>query len=319
MRTQPEAIVTCALTGAVHTPSMSPALPVTAQDMIEQGRQAVAARAAVLHLHARDPRDGRPDPSPATYATFVPALHAETDAVINITTGGSTRMTLDERLAAAAQFEPELASLNLGSMNFVFSGPAHKERQWQYSWERDYLLASEDVTFSNTFRQIESTMRQLGGCGTKFEFECYDVGHLYTLAHFAERGVVEPPFYVQMVLGVLGGIGPGLDHLLHLVHTADRLLGDDYYLSAFGAGRHQIPVATQSLLLGGNVRVGLEDSLFIGRGELAPDNASQVSKISVIAEHLGRRPATPAEVRTMLKLKGRENTRIDRIAQHADR
>ncbi len=311
MRTTPRVIVTCALTGAVHTPSMSPALPITAQDLITHGRDAVAAGAAVLHLHARNPYDGRPDPSPSTYDTFVPALAEQTDAIINITTGGSTRMSIDERLAAAKHYEPELASLNLGSMNFVFSGAAAKERNWQYPWEREYLLASEDVIFSNTFRQIEATMRELGqGCGTRFEFECYDVGHLYTLDHFVSKGLVEPPFFIQTVLGVVGGIGPDLDNLLHLVRTADRLFGDDYYLSAFGAGRHQIPVATQSLLLGGNMRVGLEDNLFIGPGKLADSNAEQVRKAVSIIDALGRQVATPAETRALLHLKGRDNTRI---------
>lgn len=310
MRKSPRVIVTCALTGAVHTPSMSPALPFTPQEMIEQGSAAVQAGAAVLHLHARDPEDGRPDPRPETFAEFLPQL-VDTGAVLNITTGGSTAMTIEDRLAAALRFQPELASLNLGSMNFVFSGPAHKEQEWKYPWERQHLLNSEDVIFSNTFRQIEKTVQQLGdGCGARFEFECYDVGHLYTLAHFANRGVVQPPYFLQVILGVLGGIGPDLGHLLHLVQTADRLFGEDYYLSAFGAGRHQLPVATQSLLLGGNVRVGLEDSLYIGRGELAPDNASQVTKVAEIIAHLGLQLASPDEVRGLLDLKGQENTKI---------
>lgn len=268
MRHSPRVIVSCALTGGIHTPSMSAGLPVTAQEMIEQGIGAVESGAAILHLHARDPTDGRPDPRPETYKPFVTELHEKTDAILNITTGGSTRMSVDDRLAAAKHFQPELASLNLGSMNFVYSGAAKRDFDWQYPWEREYLLQSEDTIFSNTFRKIESTLQMLGKeAGTKFEFECYDVGHLYTLAHFADRGLVEPPFFVQTVLGVLGGIGPDLDNLLYLVRTADRLFGDDYYLSAFGAGKNQIPVVTQSMLLGGNVRVGLEDNLFIGKGK----------------------------------------------------
>jgi uncharacterized protein (DUF849 family) len=318
MRRTPHVIVTCALTGAVHTPSMSPALPVTAADMVSQGLDAVAAGAAILHLHARNPSDGRPDPDPATYEAFVPALAASTDAVINITTGGSTRMTIEDRLAAAARFEPELASLNLGSMNFVFSGAARKTTRWQHAWELEYLLGSEDVIFSNTFRQIEATIRRLGeGAGTRFEFEAYDVGHLYTLAHFADLGLVEPPFFVQGILGVLGGIGPDLDNLVHMVSVADRLFGEDYLLSAFGAGRHQVPAATQSLLLGGNVRVGLEDSLFICRGELAKDNASQVSKIVSVIKALGLEVATPAQARDLLGLKGKDSTRIGHHAGRA--
>lgn len=308
----PQIIVTCALTGGVHTPSLSPALPFTPEEMIRQGQDAVAAGAAVLHLHARDPENGRPDPRPEAYDLFVPELFATTDAIINITTGGSTAMTLEQRLAAARHYEPELASLNLGSMNFVYSGPAKKEREWRFDWERDYLLNSEDVIFSNTYRQIESTMRELGAVGTRFEFEAYDVGHLYTLRYFADQGIVEPPFLIQAVLGVVGGIGPWVAHLQHMVATADRLFGDDYYLSAFAAGRHQIPVGTQSLLLGGNVRVGLEDNLYLGPGRLAPDNASQVAKIVRITRELDLAIATPDEARAMLKLKGRENTRIPR-------
>ena len=303
-------IVTCALTGGVHTPTLSSALPWTSEEMIRQGKDAVEAGSSVLHLHARDPKDGRPDPRPSVYRPFVEALHDQTDAIINITTGGSTSMSLDERLAAALHFEPELASLNLGSMNFVFSGPAKKPREWKFDWERDHMLNSEDVIFSNTFRQIETTMRALGDRGTRFEFECYDVGHLYTLKHFADQGVVQAPFLIQMVLGVQGGIGADLDNLLHLVRIADKLFGNDYVLSAFGAGRHQVPVAAQSLLLGGNVRVGLEDNLYLARGKMAPDNASQVQKVSTLIDYFGLTSASPAEVRSRLQLKGKANTRF---------
>ncbi|WP_285182891.1 3-keto-5-aminohexanoate cleavage protein [Rhodococcus sp. MEB032] len=313
MRHSPRVIVSCALTGGIHTPSMSAGLPVTAQEMIEQGIGAVESGAAILHLHARDPADGRPDPRPETYKPFVTELHEKTDAILNITTGGSTRMSVDDRLAAAKHFQPELASLNLGSMNFVYSGAAKRDFDWQYPWEREYLLQSEDTIFSNTFRQIESTLQMLGKeAGTKFEFECYDVGHLYTLAYFADRGLVEPPFFVQTVLGVLGGIGPDLDNLLYLVRTADRLFGDDYYLSAFGAGKNQIPVVTQSMLLGGNVRVGLEDNLFIGKGEMAPNNAAQVDLAVSIMQNLGLQLATPDEVRNLLGLKGKASTKFGR-------
>lgn len=314
MRTTPHVIITCALTGAVHTPSLSPALPITASDMISQGIAAVEAGAAILHLHARDGRNGMPDPSPEAFGRFLPDLAEATDAVLNITTGGSTRMSMAERLAAARRFEPELASLNLGSMNFVFSGAARRDREWTHSWEKPYLEASEDIIFSNTFTQIAHTLEELSALGTRFEFECYDVGHLYTLAHFAERGLVTPPYFIQFVIGVLGGIGPRLEHVLHLVHTADALFGDDYYLSAFGAGRHQIPVVTQSMLLGGNARVGLEDSLFLGKGQLAPDNASQVRKAVSIAKELGLSIATPAQARTILQLKGAGSTRIGSVA-----
>lgn len=296
-------IVSCALTGAVHTPSMSDALPITPDDITKQGLEAVEAGASVLHLHARDPKTGAPTPSAEIFAQFLPQL-AASGAVLNITTGGSTRMTWEERLESALRFEPELASLNLGSMNFVFSGAARKPRAWLFAWERDYLLGSEDVIFANTFTQIERTLRTLGARGTRFEFECYDVGHLYTLAHFLERGLVKPPLLIQCVLGVLGGIGADPANLHHMATIADKLFGDEHYLSAFAAGRHQMPTAIQVAALGGHVRVGLEDSLFIGPGQLAASNAEQVKQIVMNAARLGRTIASPDQVREMLHLKG---------------
>lgn len=305
MKPNPALIVSCAVTGGVHTPSMSEALPVTPAQIIQQGLDAVAAGASILHLHARDPQTGQPTANADVFAEFLPAL-AASGAVINITTGGSTRMTWAERLEAPLRFEPELASLNMGSMNFVFSGPAHRDREWRYEWERPYLLGSENVIFSNTFTQIERTLRELGeGKGTRFEFECYDVGHLYTLAHFLDRGLVRPPFLIQCVLGVLGGIGAHPSHLTHMAETADRLFGEDHYLSAFAAGRAQLPFATQIAALGGHIRVGLEDNLYIGPGQLASSNAEQVARAVDIAAHLGRSVATPAQVRDLLALKGR--------------
>jgi uncharacterized protein (DUF849 family) len=289
---------------------MSDALPVTADDMVRQGTDAVAAGASILHVHARDPRTGQPTPDPDVYAQFLPAL-AQTDAVINITTGGSTRMTLDDRLAAALRFQPELASLNMGSMNFVFSAPAGRYQRWKFDWERDYLLGSEDVIFANTFRQIGRTLGELGqGCGTRFEFECYDLGHLYTLAHFLDRGLVEPPMLVQCIFGVLGGMGADHENLSHMVAIADKLFGDDYMLSAFAAGRHQMDFVTHAALHGGHIRVGLEDSLYLRRGQLADSNADQVAKAARLLTELGREIATPAEAREMLKLKGRDAVAI---------
>ena len=298
-----QTIISCALTGSVHTPTMSPHLPVTPRQIIDQGLEAVEAGAAVLHLHARDPETGRPTASAAVFDQFVPELRAS-GAVINITTGGSTRMTWEERLEAARHLSPELASLNMGSMNFVFSGPAHREREWKFDWERDYLLGSEDIVFANTFAQIERTLRVLGGTGTRFEFECYDVGHLYTLAHFLDRGLVQTPLLVQCILGVLGGIGADPDNLSHMHATAEKLFGDQYYLSAFAAGRHQTAFITQSALLGGHVRVGLEDNLYLERGRLAASNAEQVRKAARILDELGRPAATPDQARSLLKLKG---------------
>jgi uncharacterized protein (DUF849 family) len=307
MRSSRKVIVSCALTGSVHTPTMSDALPISAHQMIEQGLDAVEAGAAILHLHARDPATGRPTPSPDVYGEFLPALKERSDAVINITTGGSTRMTMDDRLSAALKFQPELASLNMGSMNFVFSGAARRYQNWKHEWELDYVLGSEDVIFSNTFSQIARTLNELGrGAGTRFEFECYDVGHLYTLAHFVDRGLVETPMLIQGIFGVLGGIGADHENLSHMVTIADKLFGDDYLLSAFAAGRHQMGFVTHAALHGGHIRVGLEDNLYLGRGELATSNADQVRKAVRILTELDREIATPSEARQMLKLKGHD-------------
>lgn len=310
MKRSSKTIISCALTGSIHTPSMSPALPVTAAEMEKQGKDAVAAGAAILHLHARAPEDGRPSADPEVYRPFVSALSRDTDAVINITTGGALTMTVQERLAAALEFAPELASLNMGSINFNFAPAADKPREWRHDWELPYLRNSSSAVFANTFAQIETTLEALGAHGTRFEFECYDVGHLYSLAHVVDRGLVEPPFFIQSVFGVLGGIGPDVENLAHMVSIADKLFGEDYYLSAFGAGRHQMTFATTSALMGGNVRVGLEDSLYINRGELAKDNAEQVAKVARVLTELGHDIATPDEARQMLRLKGRDTLTV---------
>jgi uncharacterized protein (DUF849 family) len=311
MKRASKTIISCALTGSIHTPSMSPGLPVTADEMVEQGTAAVEAGAAILHLHARRPEDGRPTADPDVYRPFVKALALDTDAVINITTGGAVTMTVEERLAAAMLFEPELASLNMGSINFNFAGAADRPREWRYDWEEPYLAASRGLVFANTFMQIEATLQVLGKeRGTRFEFECYDVGHLYNLAHVVERGLAEPPFFVQAIFGIVGGIGADLDNLTHMVSIADKLFGDDYCLSAFGAGRHQLPFATASALLGGNVRVGLEDNLYLNRGELAANNAQQVAKVARVLTELGHDIATPDEARQLLELKGRDTLKV---------
>jgi uncharacterized protein (DUF849 family) len=311
MKRSHKTIISCVLTGSIHTPSLSPALPVTAEEMILQGTDAVRAGAAILHLHARDPLDGRPTPDPQVYRPFVTELAQNTDAVINITTGGAITMTMEERLEAAITFEPELASLNMGSINFNFSGIAGKERTWRHDWEKPYVLASRGTIFANSFTQIETTLERLGkDRGIRFEFECYDVGHLYNLAHVVEQGLAEPPFFIQTIFGVLGGIGPDIENLAHMVSIADKLFGDDYYLSAFGAGRHQMPFATASALLGGNVRVGLEDNLYLDRGRLASSNAEQVGKVARLLRELGHDLATPDEARQMLKLKGRDTLKL---------
>lgn len=303
-----KAIITCAITGAVHTPTMSPALPITPDEIVQSALAAAAAGASVIHLHARDPKNGKPTPDPKVFMQFLPRIKEQCDAVLNITTGGSTRMTLEERLAAPLVARPELCSLNLGSMNFVFSQMARKYQTWKHAWEKDYVEGSENVIFRNTFQDIEQILLSLGEeHGARFEFECYDVGHLYALADFADRGIAKPPFFVQMIFGVRGGIGADSAHLTHMKWTADRLFGEDYVFSVMAAGKHQMPFATQSATMGGSVRVGLEDSLFIGRHTLADSNAQQVKKIRAVIEELGFEIAAPSDVRHMLALKGASN------------
>ncbi|TSD59530.1 3-keto-5-aminohexanoate cleavage protein [Variovorax sp. KBS0712] len=298
-------IITCAVTGAIHTPTMSPHLPLTPEAIAQQAIDAAKAGAAILHLHARNPEDGRPSADPELFAKFLGPIRDATDAVINITSGGSTKMTLEERLAPPLRFKPEMASLNMGSMNFSIHPVASKIKAWKHPWEQAYVEGTEDIIFRNTFRDIRHILRELGdGCGTRFEFECYDVGHLYNLAHFVDAGLVKPPFFIQTIFGILGGIGPDPQCVTFMRDSANRLFGDDYQWSVLAAGRHQMPLLTQAAVMGANVRVGLEDSLYLGRGELAPDNASQVSKIRRILAELGLEVATPDEARAMLKLKG---------------
>ncbi|MCT2559564.1 3-keto-5-aminohexanoate cleavage protein [Tsuneonella sp. YG55] len=300
-----KAIITCAVTGGAHTPTMSPALPVTPEEIAEQGIAAVEAGAAILHLHARVPEDGRPTGDPEVYRQFLPVIKQRTDAIINITTGGSATMPLDERLKAATTFQPEMCSLNMGTINFAMFPAARRIDQWKHLWERDYIVNSDDFIFRNTFRDIATILRTMGEAGTRFEHECYDVGHLYNLAHFVDAGAVKPPFFIQMIFGILGGIGPDLENLMFMKTTADRLFGaGSYQWSVLAAGKHQMPFLTQAGLMGGHVRVGLEDSLFIERGVLAASNAEQVEKIVRILCEMGREPATPTEAREMLGLKG---------------
>jgi len=304
-------IITCAVTGSIHTPSMSPHLPVTPDEIAEQAIAAAEAGAAILHLHARDPQDGRPSFDPAVYRQFLPRIHAATDAVINITTGGSVTMTLEQRLAAALDVSAEMASCNMGSMNFAFYPVLEKMKEFKHDWERDYIEGTRRNIFRNTFADIEEVFERLGRAhGTRFEFECYDVGHLYNLRHFVDRGLVKGPIFLQFVLGVLGGIGADPENLVHMKRIADKLFGDGYQWSVLGAGRHQMPLVTQAALMGGHVRVGLEDSLSIGPGRLATSNAEQVRKIRGVLESLGLAIATPAEAREMLGLKGRQSVRL---------
>ena len=300
-------IISCAVTGAIHTPSMSVALPITPDQIAAESIAAAEAGASIIHLHARDPINGRPTADPKVFMEFLPRIKQASDAILNITTGGGMNMTVQDRLLAPLEAKPEMCSLNMGSINFGLFPMAAKPRQWKHDWEQPYLSGTDDFVFKNTFRDIETILRRMGdGFGTRFEFECYDVGHLYTLAHFLDRKLVRPPLFVQTIFGILGGIGADNDNLMFMKQTADRLLGDDYVWSVLAAGRHQMSFATQSSLMGGNVRVGLEDSLYISRGELASSNAQQVIKIRGILENLGHEIATPSETRTILGLKGRD-------------
>lgn len=298
-------IITCAVTGGIHTPTMSPYLPVTPAEIAEQAIAAAEAGASILHLHARDPETGKPSPDPAVFRQFLPVIKQATDSVVNITTGGALGMSIEDRLAAATDASPEMASLNMGSMNFAIFPMLERYSDWKHPWEPEYLASTKDFIFPNTFATIEYALKNLGEAhGTKFEFECYDMGHLYNLAYFVDKGLVKPPFFIQMIFGIMGGIGPDHENLTFMHRTAKKLFGDDFQWSVLGAGRHQIPFATQAAMMGGNLRVGLEDSLNIGRGELATSNAQQVAKIRRIVEELGYRVATPSEARERLGLKG---------------
>ncbi len=304
-------IITCAATGGIHTPTMSPHLPITPSEIATAAIEAAEAGAAIIHLHARDPETGKPDPRPETFMQFLPVIKQASDAVVNVSTGGGLGMTIDERLAAATTASPEMASLNMGSMNFGIFPMLEKYDNWKHDWEPAFLEMTRDFIFPNTFKSIEYVLRELGeGHGTRFEFECYDLGHLYNLAWFVDKGMVKPPFFIQMVFGILGGVGADPDNLMHMHTIAQKLFGDQYEWSVLAAGRHQMPFATQAAMLGGNLRVGLEDSLYIGKGELAKSNADQVRKIRRIIEDLGLSVATPSEARERLGLKGGDRVKF---------
>ncbi len=301
-------IVSCAVTGSVHVPSQSPYLPITPDEIAANALGAAEAGAAILHLHARDPQNGKPTPDPERFMAFLPRIKAGTNAVVNITTGGGQGMTLEQRLAAAMRAKPEMCSLNMGSMNFGRFGIANRIKEFRFDWEAADLEASRDFIFRNTYKDIEYILKNLGEAhGVRFEFECYDVGHLYNLAYFLEAGLVKPPLFVQTIFGILGGIGTDPEDLLHMKRTADRLFGDAYIWSILGAGRHQFNLVTMGAIMGGNVRVGMEDNIFLGRGELAKNNGEMVAKIVRILRELSLEPATPDEARQMLHLKGAAN------------
>jgi uncharacterized protein (DUF849 family) len=302
-------LITCAVTGSIHTPSMSPYLPITAEQITGQAVAAAEAGASILHLHARDPSNGRPSALADHFMAFLPRIKQASDAVLNITTGGSATMTLDDRLAAPRAAEPEMCSLNMGSMNFALYPAIGRISDWKYDWEKPFLEGSEDLVFKNTPHDIAYVVTEMGEKrGARFEFECYDMSHLYMLRHFADRGLVKAPFFIQFVFGVLGGMGADPENLTHMKGIADKLFGDQYQWSVLAAGRHQMPFAAMAAAMGGHVRVGLEDSIYIGKGELAKSNADQVTRIREIVERLGREVATPDEARSMLGLKGSDRT-----------
>jgi uncharacterized protein (DUF849 family) len=297
-------IITCAVTGAIHTPSMSPHLPITPEEIAEAAISAAEAGAAIVHLHARDPKNGKPDQSPEAFARFLQVVKQRSNCVINITTGGAPTMLVEERVRPAAHYKPEVASLNMGSMNFGLYPMLNRFKDFKYDWEEPYLEGSRDRIFRNTFSDIEYILTTCAENGTRFEIECYDIGHLYTLAHFVDRGLIKTPLFVQSVFGLLGGIGPHPEDVAHMKRTADRLFGNEYQWSVLGAGKNQLPIAAQAAAMGGNVRVGLEDSLWIGPGKLAESNAQQVKAARQIIEGLGLEIATPDDARNMLSLKG---------------
>lgn len=307
MHRQNKVIISCAVTGAIHTPSMSPYLPVTPEEIAEASIAAAEAGAAIIHLHARDPVTGKPDQRPEAFLPFLRKIRHGSDAVVNLTTGGSPYMSVQERMLPAKQLKPEIASMNMGTMNFGLFPVLQRFKEFKHDWERPYLEGSKDLIFRNTYRDLETVFAELGPNQTRYEFECYDTSHLYNLAHFAERGLVKPPFFIQTVFGILGGISSHPDDVMHMKRTADRLFGDDYRWSVLGAGRAQMPVAAMAASMGGNVRVGLEDSLWIGPGKLARSNAEQVRQVRGIIEGLGLVVATPADAREILQLKGADH------------
>lgn len=298
-------IITCAVTGAIHTPSMSPHLPITPDQIVDAAIGAAEAGAAIVHLHARNPETGKPDQSPEAFGRFVKRIKQRSNVVINLTSGGSPTMRVEERISPASTFKPEVASLNMGSMNFALFPMLNRYKEFKYDWEQPYLEGTRDLVFRNTFKDIEFVLRTCADNGTRFEFECYDIGHLYNLAHFLERGLVKPPLFVQSVFGILGGIGTHPEDVIHMRRTADRLLGrENYRWSVLGAGRAQMTIGAMAVAMGGNLRVGIEDSLWIGPGKLAESNAQQVKQARQIIEGFGLEIATPDEAREMLALKG---------------
>ncbi|NNF79308.1 MAG: 3-keto-5-aminohexanoate cleavage protein [Rhizobiales bacterium] len=297
-------IISCAVTGSIHTPTMSPHLPITASEISDNAIGAAEAGAAIIHLHARNPETGEPDQSLEAYQPILGVIKQASDCVLNLTTGGAMTMTVEERAKPAIELKPEVASLNMGTMNFGLFPMLNRYKEFKFEWERKYLEGSRAGFFRNTFADMEYILTECANNNTRFEIECYDIGHLYTLAHLADRGLVKPPFFIQSVFGILGGIGNHPEDIMMMKRTADRLFGDSFQWSVLGAGRHQMRVASIAAAMGGNVRVGLEDSLWAGAGKLAENNAEQVRMVRQILEGQGLEIATPDEARQILNLKG---------------
>lgn len=311
MAKKTKVIISCAITGAIHTPTMSPHLPVTPDEIAQQSIEAAEAGASIIHLHARDPKDGRPTGDPEVFMKFLPRIKQNTDAIVNITTGGGLGMSMDERIAAARRASPEIASLNMGSMNFALFNLVKRYPDWKHDWEKGYLAGTDNNIFPNTFKTIDYVITELHDkLGVKFEHECYDIGHLYNTAHFYDTGRLKAPIFLQFIFGIMGGIGADLEHMHQMKNTADKLFGDDYVFSVLAAGRHQMNFTTQAAMMGGCVRVGLEDSLYIGKGKLAKSNAEQVAKIRRICEELSLEVATPDEARKILNTKGGDQVKF---------
>lgn len=299
-------IVSCAVTGSINVPSQSPHLPITPEQIIENCLGAAKAGAGSLHVHVRDPQTGQPTMDLDLFKEVCQEVHSKSDAVINITTGGAPTMTPEERMVGVKKFRPELASINMGSFNFGLFPIMDKIPEYKFDWEEDYLERSKDNIFKNTFYDQERIFKIMEDNGTKPEMECYDVGHLYNTAYWADKGVLKPPFWLQLIMGIMGAIQPSVDNLVHMKNTADKLFGKDYIWSTLAAGRFEYNLCTTGVIMGGHARIGMEDNLYLGKGQLAKNNGEMVEKMVQIIRLLDHEPTTPQETREMLKLKGKE-------------
>lgn len=301
-------IINCAVTGSIHVPSMSPYLPITPEQIAREAIAAAEAGASTVHLHARDPKTGEPTMNLDLFQEFCQKVSQKSDVVICITTGGAPTMTPEERMVAVKRFRPELASINMGSFNFGLFPMMDKIKEYKWDWEERYLEKSKDNIFKNTFYDQDRIFKIMRENGTKPELECYDVGHLYNTAYWADKGLIDPPFWLQLILGIMGAIQPAVENLVFMKNTADKLFGKDYIWSALPTGRHEFSLCTVAAVMGGNVRIGMEDNLYLGKGQLARSNAEMVEKMARLLRELGFEPASPKEARERLKLKGKDKT-----------